>query len=228
MLQCSGQIRALFVSLCANNERGEKLICKDTLPSHHTCCCFWVLHQTRSWLSKKKISTRNCHMKQISSNTNVKWIVVKGSFEYLMNLSAQFVQELIPVRGVRIRKAKLPVFDIEELENVRYWNILCPDWKVFVISDKFWQKLKPKSQVTKCRPNIRPHVFLFQFPAVETAGDDGSGDGVVPRLSLHHRLHRHPHPGGPSDGQAEWGTWGPRLRWRIIILLTSAYAIKTP
>ena len=76
-------------------------------------------------------------MKQISSNTNVKWIVVKGSFEYLMNLSAQFVQELIPVRGVRIRKAKLAVFDSEELENVRYWNILCPDWKVFVISDKF-------------------------------------------------------------------------------------------
>ena len=38
---------------------------------------------------------------------------MKGSAEYLIDLSAQFVQELIQVS---IRKAKLPVFDIEELK----------------------------------------------------------------------------------------------------------------
>ena len=37
-----------------------------------------------------------------------------------MNLPAQFDWELIQVRGVNIRKAKLPVFETEELENVLY------------------------------------------------------------------------------------------------------------
>ena len=41
---------------------------------------------------------------------------------------------------------------------------------------------------------------LKEWSGVDTAGD-GSGGGVVPCISLHHRLHCDPHRGGPSHGQ---------------------------
>ena len=74
------------------------------------------------------------------------------------------------MRGVRIRKAKLPVFDTEELENVLYWNSLCPD--VFVISENLRPRLKPSPGWPRCckivGAIILQTILLVGYPCILT------------------------------------------------------------